>query len=406
MPKILVIDDEPGMRQVISKILVPLGYEIIGTDEGARSLQIAKEQNPDVVLLDIRLADMDSPDIIVGLIKIKADIPIIVLSGFGDVEAAVELVKIGAFDYISKPFKVNDFVSLINKALVKSGSKTVTAGAPVNVASGGRRDSGPREAAGATAIPAIGKSKSTVPALILAAVLAAVTTGGFFAWKTFLAIPGDAEFKISCSNPSGMFFENNYVWVSDWSGENIYKYSLGRDLKSVAVYKVQDIAPTGIAFDGKNIWTSSSMEQKINKHRLDPVLSIEASFNSPGPGPAGLCYDGKNLWSVDFQQGKVYRHKAGNPSEIDASFDVPAQNPCGLFVDGGYAYVADAKTDRIYKLSDDTFFLAAILAIPGFDESKMHVASVAYDGKSVWVCAGGVDRLFRYRMGSLKNVKF
>ncbi len=119
MSRILVVDDEPGMRQVISKILVPLGHEIIGTDEGARAINIMKEQGPDAVLLDIRLADMDSPEIIASLKKIKSNVPIIILSGFGDVEAAIELVKLGAFDYISKPFKVNDFTSLINKALSK-----------------------------------------------------------------------------------------------------------------------------------------------------------------------------------------------------------------------------------------------------------------------------------------------
>ncbi len=231
-------------------------------------------------------------------------------------------------------------------------------------------------------------------------------TGGFFIWKTYLNVPGDAEFKITSTNPSGICFDKNYVWVSDWADECVYRHKLGDDLNVVTVFKTQDVAPTGIAFDGKNIWTTSSLEQKINKHKLDPSLSIEASYNSPGPSPAGLCFDGKNIWSVDFQQGKIYRHKTGDSLETEASFTVPAQNPCGMFITGGYAYVADAKTNRVYKLSTDTFFLAGVFEMPGFEGGSRHVSSIAYDGKSIWACASGINKLYRYNMSSLKRVQF
>ena len=400
MPRILVVDDEPGMRQVISKILIPLGYEIIGTDEGARSIQIMKEQNPDAVLLDIRLADMDTPDIIAGLKKIKPGVPVIILSGFGDVEAAAELVKQGAFDYISKPFKVNDFTNLIGKALAKPEQEksSVKAPPPAEPAVPGQNEA-------AAPYSELNEPKNRTP-LVIAAVVVAVVAAGILAWETFLDIPNDAEFRIPCANPSGICFDRNNLWISDWAEECIYKNSLGSHLKTVKAFKTQDIAPTGIAFDGKNIWTTSSLEQKINKHSLDASLSIEASYKSPGPSPAGLCFDGKNIWSADFQQGKIYRHKAGDSFEAEASFDIPAQNPCGLFITGGFAYVADAKTNRIYKLSTDTFFLAGIYEIPGFEGQDRHLASIGFDGRSVWACAGRIDRIFRYRMSSLKRVEF
>jgi len=404
MAKILVIDDEIGMRQVIAKILAPLGHEIIGTDEGKRSIQMARDSSPDIVLLDIRLADMDAPDILAGLINAKPNAPVIVLSGFGDIEAAVELVKLGAFDYISKPFKVNDLINVTNKALAKSGVRPAPpprpAVAPVqeNAASGAGEA---RESAGS--IQAV-KSRGKPAVFMTAAALLAFA--GIATWMLFFAAPGDAEFDISYTNPSGICFDRGDMWVADWTAESICKYHLDDNLKVVAAVKTQDIAPTGLAFDGKNIWSSSSLEQKINRHGRGPSLSIEASFNSPGPSPTGLAFDGKNIWSVDFQQGRIYRHRADETFAVEASYDIPAQNPCGLFISGGYAYVADAKTNRIYKLSADSFFLAGVFEVPGFENRKKQIASIAYDGRSVWVCAAGVGKLFRYRLSSLRSVKF
>ena len=406
MSKILVVDDESGMRQVISKVLAPLGHDITGTDEGARAVQMAKEQSPDIVLLDIRLADMDSSDIIIRIKAVKPDVPIIILSGFGDTEAAVELVKLGAFDYISKPFKVNEFVNLVNKALSKTGAKTSSARPPAVQGTEHKKSVVKQAPEAAAAISAVKQSKKSVGLIITIAALVLLAGAGVYSWLTYFSLPGDAEFKAPYSDASGICFENKNMWVTDWAEETIYEHDPGNSLKVINTFKTQVSEPTGITYDGKNLWTSSTLEQKIYKHRLDPALSVEDSFKSPGPSPAGLCFDGKNLWSVDYQQGKLYKHNAANPAEIDAAYDLPAQNPCGIFSRGGYFYVADAKTNRIYKLAADTLFLAGVYAMPGFEDQKRHVASIAYDGKSMWACAGGVDKLFRFKLASLKSVQF
>jgi len=398
MSKILLVDDESGMRQVISKILTPLGHEIIGTDEGARAVQMAKEQNPDIMLLDIRLADMDSSDIILRIKSVKPALPIVILSGFGDTEAAVDLLKLGAFDYISKPFKVNDFVNMINKALAKAGGKTL----PVDQSAAPARQT--PEAAPATV--AVKKNKFPVALVASIAAFLLLTGAGAYSWFTYFALPNDAEFKVTYTDASGICFENKHMWVTDWVEETIYEHNIDSDLKVVNTLKTQVSEPTGIAYDGKNLWTTSTIEQKIYKHKMDAALSVEDSFKSPGPAPAGLCFDGKNLWSVDFQQGKLYKHKATNPAEIETAYELPAQNPCGLFIHGGFIYIADAKTNRIYKMAADTLFLAGVLAMTGFDDQKKHVASIAFDGKSLWACASGTDKLFRFKMTSLKNVQF
>src|SRR3989339_1193492 len=117
MAKIIIIDDEAGMRQVITKILVPQGHEVFAAEEGIQALEICRKESPDLALMDIRLPDMDGGEILAGLKRIKPQLPVVILSGFGDVDAAADLVKQGGFEYISKPFKIDDFLALVRKAL-------------------------------------------------------------------------------------------------------------------------------------------------------------------------------------------------------------------------------------------------------------------------------------------------
>jgi DNA-binding response OmpR family regulator/sugar lactone lactonase YvrE len=403
MPKILIIDDEPGMRQVMAKILAPLGHEVIDADEGVRAVQMVKEISPDVVLLDIRLPDMDGPDIVNAIKQSNPNVPIVILSGFGDVDAAAELVKIGAFDYISKPFKVNELVDIVNEAL-NSANQAVS-----SASRGALKSSSIFKkpfAASAGAIPVLKKPKSNSQLLIIITASIVIAAAGIFTWINYFSAPKPAEFNIPYSNASGICFGNNYLWVSDWADESIYKHSLKDGLKIESAYKQIKTSPSGICFDGKNIWTTNSMEQKINKHRLDADLSIEASFKSPGPSPSGLCFDGKDIWSLDYQSAKLYRHRMDKDLSVAASYDIPAQNPCGLFAAGKYLYVADAKTNRVYKLSRDNLFLAGIYELHEYTETKKHIATIAYDGKSVWTCAGGIDKIYRCRLSDLKEVKF
>jgi CheY-like chemotaxis protein len=403
MPKILIIDDEPGMRQVMAKILVPLGHEVIDVDEGVRAVQMVKEIAPDVVLLDIRLPDMDGPDIVEAIKNAKPNTPIIILSGFGDVEAAAELVKIGAFDYISKPFKVNELVDIVNKAL--DNARQSVSSIPSSSLKPTSIFKKLKEAPTGS-IPALKKPKSSSKLLIIIALSAVIALTGIFTWIKYFNTPKPAEFDIPYSNASGICFGNNYLWVSDWADESVYKHSLKDDLKIEYAFKHIKTSPSGICFDGKNIWTTNAMEQTINKHRLDADLSIESTFKSPGPSPSGLCYDGKDIWSLDYQSAKLYRHRMDKDLSVAVSYDIPAQNPCGLFVTGKFIYVADAKTNRVYKLSLDSAFLVGIYEVPGYSDPKKHIATIAFDGKSVWTCAGGIDKIYRCRLSDLKEVKF
>lgn len=170
-------------------------------------------------------------------------------------------------------------------------------------------------------------------------------------------------------------------------------------------FRTPGVEPSGLAFDGEFIWVSHSFGQKIYKHRRDAGLSVVTSFVSPGSSPSGLSFDGNSLWSADFQQGKIYKHRLDSTLTVISSFDSPAANPCAIFGYDGYLYIADTKTNRIYKVRPDNFSIAGIYVLPGFENQERHLASLAWDGKSLWACSDGIQTVFRYRMKDLQPAK-
>ena len=117
MSKILIMDDEEGLRNIIFKILKPGGHILFLAQDGKEAIEIAKKEKPDLALLDVRVPDMDGLEVLTELKKIDPTIQCIMLSGFEDGETSKEAIKRGAFDYVLKPFKVQEVLELVNKAL-------------------------------------------------------------------------------------------------------------------------------------------------------------------------------------------------------------------------------------------------------------------------------------------------
>jgi len=102
--KILILDDDSGVCKVIGNILTEEGYEIITANNGKEGFQKIKEEKPDVVLLDVKLPDIDGLSFIEEHPQITANSSIVVLTGYGDIKSAVQSMKLGVFDYLTKPF--------------------------------------------------------------------------------------------------------------------------------------------------------------------------------------------------------------------------------------------------------------------------------------------------------------
>ena len=118
-PRILVVDDDPGMRGVLADILESHGYSTKGAGSGEEALQEAKVHHCDLALVDLRLPDMPGTELLQPLLKANAHMAIILLTGFADLDSAVEALHGGAFAYLTKPMNVGDLLSKIEEALEK-----------------------------------------------------------------------------------------------------------------------------------------------------------------------------------------------------------------------------------------------------------------------------------------------
>jgi len=120
MADILIIDDEKAIRKTLSEILSFEGYEIDEASDGEEGLRKFRERNYDVVLCDIKMPKIDGIEFLQKAGESNPDIPVIMISGHGNIDTAVEAVKTGAYDYISKPPDLNRLLITIRNAMDKS----------------------------------------------------------------------------------------------------------------------------------------------------------------------------------------------------------------------------------------------------------------------------------------------
>ncbi len=119
MAKILVIEDEAAIRRVLVKILSEENdkYEVSEAEDGLVGIDMIKSDDYDLVLCDIKMPKMDGVEVLEAVKKIKPETPMIMISGHGDLDTAVNTMRLGAFDYISKPPDLNRLLNTVRNAL-------------------------------------------------------------------------------------------------------------------------------------------------------------------------------------------------------------------------------------------------------------------------------------------------
>ncbi len=126
MPRILVIDDERAIRNTLKDVLEYEKYEVDLAEEGLAGLELFAHQQYDVVLCDIKMAKMDGIEVLQKLQEISADIPVIMISGHGNIDTAVDSIKKGAFDFLEKPLDLNRLLITVRNALERGSLITQT----------------------------------------------------------------------------------------------------------------------------------------------------------------------------------------------------------------------------------------------------------------------------------------
>ena len=114
---ILVIDDEDIVRTSCSRTLTPGGYEVKLARDGQEGLRILSEDKVDLVLTDLKMPDMDGIEVLRKIKKEWQEFEVIIITGYQTVDTAVKSIKLGAFDYIEKPFTPDALINAVSKAL-------------------------------------------------------------------------------------------------------------------------------------------------------------------------------------------------------------------------------------------------------------------------------------------------
>jgi CheY-like chemotaxis protein len=394
--EILVVDDEADMRLALKNVLVREGHRIHEASNGESALNHISHNQVDLVLLDVRLAGYDGVQTLRKIRELKKDLPVIMITGYGSVETAVELMKLGANQYLQKPFDNQHLIQTVNKVL--SGAPRVGGDPGVLNRSLMAKlalrspDSPPPPAKTAELKPAAPKPEASKPESKPAkrpsrtdstakpkppptspppafrppgpssappplpepgtnvvpyalAFLAAAALALIVVWFHTPSID-NRDFNLLTKNPSGLSWTPDGLWVSDWSTQSISL--LDSNMTPVKTIKLPGSHPTGLCVTDKHVYISDSWKKAIEKRRLDDQFTLEATISSPGPSPSGLYFDGTYLWSADSEEGRIYRH---DPQSLDAKLFYPTPNraPIGVYVEGTTMWTADADTRLVYR---------------------------------------------------------
>jgi DNA-binding NtrC family response regulator len=125
MPRILIIDDERAIRSTLREILEYESYQVDDAVDGPTGLELVSKENYDVILCDIKMPQMDGIEVL-EKVQQMTDAPVVMISGHGNIETAVEAIKKGAYDYIAKPLDLNRLLITIRNAMDKSRLVTET----------------------------------------------------------------------------------------------------------------------------------------------------------------------------------------------------------------------------------------------------------------------------------------
>jgi len=122
MNKILVIDDDNDIITLLKRFLTKHGYEVDAAFTGARGEKLIESFKPDLVMCDYRLDDMDGGTLLTRIKEMNPSLPVIIITGYSDLRTAVKVVRLGAFDYITKPFIPDEILFIIKQALAQKDS--------------------------------------------------------------------------------------------------------------------------------------------------------------------------------------------------------------------------------------------------------------------------------------------
>lgn len=416
--KILVVDDEEDMRTTLAILLEAEGYTVITAMNGHGAMERLKKEPVDMVVSDIRMPDMDGIELLQQAKAVNPTIPVVMVTGYGSAELAVEAMKLGAFDYLQKPFDNERLYDVVRSALSQASLQRSAAKGGVveqrlseKLAPRSSMGGGSPKSQTATALAHHGPL--TVPAhpwwWILATLLALGLAGTGW-WLMGQLHWGSRAFTIETTNASGLSVEGDNVWLCDWLTQSVMKFHLDqamwspRALNKSEVYKLPGRQLTGVTAGEDKVFTCDSIAKKIYEHEPNADLSVKLEVASPGPSPSGVFWDGKYLWSVDAQARKIYKHNHDAALTVINTFDSPGPHPVGLGTDGDTIWSADAETKLLYQhQSGSSFTVVGTFRLPKDTPERLSAFTRTKD--MIWIGAEGANNLILLQPRTLVPVK-
>ncbi len=123
MATILVVDDEQGMREFLTVLLEHQGYRVIAASDGEQALQLIVHQPPDLVISDVRMPKVDGIGLLAGIRETHPHLPVIMMTAYASSDSTIQAMRLGADDYITKPFRIDEIRLVVEKALAKRLAK-------------------------------------------------------------------------------------------------------------------------------------------------------------------------------------------------------------------------------------------------------------------------------------------
>ncbi|MBI4677999.1 MAG: response regulator [Elusimicrobia bacterium] len=391
MANILVVDDEADMRMALGSVLTRSGHTIEQASDGQSALVRIDKGNVDLVLLDIRLPGMDGVQILRRIRERREDLPVIMVTGYGSVESAVEVMKLGASQYLSKPFSNKELVDTVMSVLEAKGPVPAAASeAPAPLAQEQAGSGEGEEAEG--------------PKIVWEWVAGLAAVGaGVLAMAYFLG--GPDVYQVPYQHPVSIVSKGDRLWTADWFSQMVYEHRLkGSAIETVRSVHIPNSHITGLALTDDALFVADSWRKVIQRRRLDGGLTLVDSVKSPGPNPTGLYWDGRYLWSVDSEAQRFYQHDLDRSLTVISSFRSPGKTPAAVYKDDLYFWSADADTRILYQHRlDNQLRVVAKYTLPALDMGREALSAFTWRDGSLWIGRDGIPRLYRYKLDEFKR---
>src|SRR4029077_11750038 len=115
--QVLIVDDEPNLRRILSAQLTRDGYDVLTAEDGEQGLHLLREHHIDLVITDLKMPKVDGMTLLRRALEEEPELPIILITAHGTIDTAVEALKLGAFDFVTKPFDKDEVRQIVGKAL-------------------------------------------------------------------------------------------------------------------------------------------------------------------------------------------------------------------------------------------------------------------------------------------------